>query len=241
MAAKGKSPSRPSSISGRPPRRGAPPPIAVSQPRPWGLIAATVAVVVFAAAVIGYAVVQVRQKAATTPEAKAAAAAKIEGISVVSFPSRQHKQGAVTYQQSPPFGGDHDPEWADCTGTVYPSPIRNENAVHSLEHGAVWITYQPDLPSGDVDKLRKRVEGTDYMLMSPYPALKSKVSVQSWGHQLFVDSVDDKRLDQFIKDLRLNSATTPEFGAQCTNPAFKATPRPPDGSAAASPSASAKP
>jgi hypothetical protein len=134
--------------------------------------------------------------------------------------------------------------WADCTGTVYPDPIRSENAVHSLEHGAIWITYRPDLPADQVDELTKKVEGVSQMLMSPYPGLKSPISLQSWGHQLFVDSASDERVDDFIDDLRLNTVTTPEFGASCTNPEFKAAPLPqeptgsapaPSGSAPASP------
>jgi hypothetical protein len=211
-----------------------PPPISVSRPKPWGLIAGAVAVVVFAAAVIGYAVVQVRNKNSQTPEKLADAAAKIPGITVQAFPSRQHKTTPVKYAQSPPFGGDHDPEWADCTGTVYPRAIRSENAVHSLEHGAVWITYQPGLSAGEVDALKRRVNGVDYMLMSPYPGLKSKVSLQSWGHQLFVDSADDKRIDTFVKDLKHNVSVTPEPTASCVNPTFKTNPRTPDSTGAAS-------
>jgi hypothetical protein len=63
------------------------------------------------------------------------------------------------------------------------------------------------------------------------------VSLQSWGHQLFVDSASDPRVDRFINDLRLNSAVTPEFGATCTNPTFKANPTAPDPTGAAAPSA----
>src|SRR6266516_905290 len=216
MAAKGKtgakSAARNTAARGnRPPmRRPMPPPISVSRPKPWGLIAGTIAVVVFAAAVIGYAVVQVRNKANQTPEKLAADAAKISGVAVQSFPSRQHKTTPIKYAQSPPFGGEHAPEWADCTGTVYAQPIRGENAVHSLEHGAIWITYRPGLSTAEVDALKRRVSGIDYMLMSPYTGLKTKLSLQSWGHQLFVDSVDDKRIDTFIKDLKHNVTLTPE-------------------------------
>jgi Protein of unknown function (DUF3105) len=245
MAAKGKTPAK----STRP-RRGAPPPVVVSRPRPWGLIAATVAMVLFAGGVIGYAVHQVQVKKGETPEALAADAAKIEGIAVVNFPSRNHVQTPVTYSQTPPMGGDHDAEWADCTGTVYPNQIRNENAVHGLEHGAVWITYRPGLSTAELDSLKRRVNGINFMMLSPYPGLKTKVSVQSWGHQLFVDSTDDARIDRFIKDLKVNAATTPEFGASCEDPAFKANPRGPAAaaptgtpapSATATPSASGQP
>ena len=221
--------------SGRKP----PPPITVSKPKPWGLIAITLVVVVFAGLVIGYAVFRVNKSNQNTPEAKAADAKAIPGIALKDFPSRNHVQGVVNYTDSPPFGGDHDPTWADCNGTVYPSELRKENAVHMLEHGAVWITYKPGLASDQVDALKQKVSGVGYMALSPYPGLKSNVSLQSWGHQLFVDSATDPRVGRFIDDLRLNSAVTPEFGASCTNPDFKANPSPPDPSgAAAAPSAS---
>lgn len=223
------------------PRRGAPPPIMVARPKPWGLIAATVAVVVFAGVVIGYSVMRIQAKSSEQPDGLASDAAKIPGISTVTYTSQQHQQGNIKYDQSPPFGGEHDPEWADCTGTVYSSPIRSENAVHTLEHGAVWITYRPGLSSAEVDALKRRVDGINYTLMSPYPGLKTKVSLQSWGHQLFVDSTDDPRIDRFIKDLRSNSVTTPENGASCEDPSFKSSPRPPDATASAPPSATASP
>jgi hypothetical protein len=213
-------------------KRGAPPPISVSRPKPWGLIAGTVAVVLFAGAVIGYAVFQLRAQASETPEARAGDAARIEGISVVNGLTRNHVQTPVAYAQTPPIGGDHDQEWADCAGTVYASPIRNENAVHALEHGAIWVTYQPGLPAAEVDTLKAKVNGVDGMMMSPYEGLKTKISLQSWGHQLFVDRVDDPRIDRFITDLRLNEVTTPEFGASCADPAFKENPRAPEPTAA---------
>jgi Protein of unknown function (DUF3105) len=229
-----------------PPRAGSggrsgrrpPPPLTVSRPKPWGLIALALVVVVFAGLVIGYAVYKVNKSNQNTPEAKADDAKAIPGIVVKDFPSRNHVQGVVKYPDSPPFGGDHDPTWADCNGTVYPTELRKENAVHMLEHGAVWITYKPGLASDQLDTLKQKVSGVGYMALSPYPGLKTNVSLQSWGHQLFVDSAGDKRVDRFINDLRLNSTVTPEFGASCTNPEFKASPSPPDPSGAAAPSAS---
>ena len=97
----------------------------------------------------------------------------------------------VAYTHSPPFGGAHDGYWAACNGVVYPTAVRSENLVHSLEHGAVWIAYNPDQVSGDaLSTLQKKVDGERYMVMSPYPGLDSPVSLQSWGHQLKVGDVD---------------------------------------------------
>ena len=53
----------------------------------------------------------------------------------------------MDYPTSPPAGGAHDAAWLDCG--VYDEPIRDENAVHDLEHGTVWISYRPDLDDDD--------------------------------------------------------------------------------------------
>ena len=211
----------------------------MAKPKPWGLIALTLVVVVFAGAVIGYAVFKLNKSSGNSAQAKADDAKAIQGMVVKDFPSRNHVATAVAYTDSPPFGGDHDPTWADCNGTVYPSAIRNENAVHMLEHGAIWITYRPDLAADQLDVLKKDVSGVDYMALSPYPGLKSAVSLQAWGHQLFVDSATDPRVQEFIDDLRLNSVVTPELGASCSQPSFKANPIAPDPTGAAPTSAAA--
>ena len=187
---------------------------------PWGLISVAALIVVLAVAVIGYAVHASSSGQPSDPN-------KIKGIAHKVFTSGDHKTTPITYTESPPFGGPHAPIWADCTGTVYPSQIANENAVHDLEHGAVWITYRPGLPADQLDVLTKLVSGVPYMLMTPYEGLKTNVSLQAWGYQLFVDSAKDKRVKAFIKDLKLNQKNTPELGASCTNSAFKTNPSTP--------------
>ena len=148
---------------------------------------------------------------------------KIDGVLKIEYPAGQHVDSTqrVAYDQTPPFGGPHDATWANCTGTVYADPIRTENAVHSLEHGAIWITYNPDLVDQDqIDSLAGRVNGKSYMLMSPYPGQSSPISLQSWGHRLEIDKADDDRIDQFITALNQNPNVYPEVGASCTNPLF---------------------
>jgi len=188
---------------------------------PWGLIISTVLIVALAIGVIGYAVSQNKKKSdAKNPD-------KISGIVHKKFSSGEHKTTAISYAESPPMGGPHSPIWADCDGTVYPSQIANENAVHDLEHGAVWITYKPGLPADQLDVLTKLVAGKPYTLLTPYAGLKTNVSLQAWGYQLFVDSATDSRVQKFIKTLRQSQTNTPELGASCSNPAFKTTPSTP--------------
>lgn len=123
-----------------------------------------------------------------------------------------HVQGQVQYDQTPPVGGDHNPTWLNCG--VYTEPVPNEYAVHSLEHGAVWVTYQPGLPDSEVTKLRDALPGT-YTLLSPYPGIDAPVIVSAWGHQLKLDNADDPRLAEFIREYR-QGPQTPEPGAACT-------------------------
>jgi hypothetical protein len=214
--------SRPGGSKGRtrPPTQ-----VVTQQRKPWGLIAAAVAVVVFGAVVITYAAVQVNK----ANEDKVTSPDQIQGIQSFSYAAgQQHVQTPVTYTESPPVGGPHDPYWADCTGTVYTVDIRHENAVHSLEHGAVWITYDPGkVDQAGIDKLAALVDGKPGRLLSPYAGLDSAVSVQSWNHQLKVSSASDKRIAQFADLMTFNSEVAnhyPEIGASCENPAFKANP-----------------
>ena len=193
---------------------------------PWGMIAAVLVVVLFAGSIFGYYVVQNNAK-----QAKAAAlaewipsdtnkdpSAKIPGIVIQPYAGAQHVQPnqTVAYTHSPPFGGTHDGYWAACNGVVYPTAVRNENMVHALEHGSVWIAYNPDKFTGDALKtLSTKISGQPYSLMSPYPNLDQPISLQSWGHQLKLSDPNDPRIDEFIQSLRSNQYQYPEPGASC--------------------------
>jgi hypothetical protein len=204
--------------------RTRPPTQVVAQQRPWGLIAAAIAVVLFAAAVITYAVIQVNEEEAGRVDSLD----DIEGVETFDYTGGDHVTATVPYEQSPPVGGPHDGNWADCTGSVYDVDIRHENAVHSLEHGAVWITYNPDeLSDDDVARLADLVEGESGRMLSPYVGLDAAVSLQSWNHQLKVDSADDERIEQYADFMTFNSEVEgayPEVGASCENPDFLANP-----------------
>lgn len=128
--------------------------------------------------------------------------------------TRTHVAGPQQYKVSPPVGGNHNIAWENCEGDVYPQQIPNEHAVHSLEHGAVWITYRPDLPAKQIAELAKKVRGEDFMLMSPYPGLDSPISLQAWGFQLKLKSASDDRVDEFIKAFRKGASV--ELGSTCS-------------------------
>ncbi|MDT0548039.1 MULTISPECIES: DUF3105 domain-containing protein [Streptomyces] len=128
---------------------------------------------------------------------------------------RTHVEGSVKYAMSPPAGGNHNQVWQNCNGDVYEKPIANENAVHALEHGSVWVTYTDKAPAKDVTELEKRVKQTPYSLMSPYQDQDAPIILTAWGTQLHVDSATDPRVEKFFKDY-VQGKQTPEPGAACT-------------------------
>ncbi|MEU3576363.1 DUF3105 domain-containing protein [Streptomyces globisporus] len=128
---------------------------------------------------------------------------------------RQHVAGTVDYPMNPPVGGDHNASWMNCDGDVYEEALPDVNAVHSLEHGAVWVTYNGSAAEADVAALAERVEKTPFTLMSPYAGQEGAITLSAWGKQITVDSADDRRVDQFLTQY-VQGAQTPEPGAPCT-------------------------
>lgn len=143
----------------------------------------------------------------------AAPVGKIPGIKTFSNLARTHVDGKVTYPQNPPVGGPHNAAWLNCG--IYDASVTNENAVHSLEHGAVWITYQPKLAAADVQHLVSLVKGKSYVILSPYDGLQTPVVASAWGVQLQVQTAYDSRISQFIQKYA-QGPQTPEPGAPCS-------------------------
>ncbi len=140
----------------------------------------------------------------------------LTGLKTFKYKGGQHKEGRLSYTETPPSGGEHNPAWQNCG--IYDTQVALENAVHSLEHGAVWITYQPNLAQDQVTKIREYAKGQTYMLVSPYQygALDKPIYVIAWNHSLSVDKADDKRIASFIKKYKNVADNTPEFGATCS-------------------------
>src|SRR5882672_1849597 len=79
----------------------------------------------------------------------ASTAPPIPGVVTERTLTRNHVQGPIVYQgKHPPSGGAHNPTPLTCG--YYDKQPPDEFAVHSLEHGAVWIAYDPSLSSADV-------------------------------------------------------------------------------------------
>jgi hypothetical protein len=137
----------------------------------------------------------------------------LTGLQTYTGLARDHVTGTVVYPQTPPVGGKHSAIWQNCG--VYSAPVHNENAVHSLEHGAMWITYRPDLPATEIATIADDLSGQPYGLVSPYPGLPSPIVATAWGVQLKLNSASDPRLKSFINTYKSGSLA-PEPRGECT-------------------------
>ncbi|WP_406508898.1 DUF3105 domain-containing protein [Streptomyces sp. NBC_00212] len=129
--------------------------------------------------------------------------------------TRNHVTTKVNYPMKPPVGGDHDQVWMNCGGDVYSKQVPDMNAVHSLEHGAVWVTYTDKASAADVKKLADKVSKTPYSLMSPYKDQAGAIMLSAWGKQVTVNGADDPRVSEFFTKY-VQGPQTPEPGAPCT-------------------------
>lgn len=137
---------------------------------------------------------------------------EIEGVETFENDTT-HVEGAVDYPQNPPAGGPHNGMWLNCG--FYSEPQVNEYAVHSLEHGAVWVTYDAAALSEDELATLKSRMPSSYVILSPYEGLDSPIVLSAWNAQLKIDSADDDRLPAFFEEY-WRSQNTPEPNASCS-------------------------
>jgi hypothetical protein len=156
-----------------------------------------------------------RQTASTTNTAPTPG--DIEGLTAFPNVEQGHQEGFLNYNRYPPAGGIHAPHWWNAG--IYDEQIPVEKAVHTLEHGGVWIVYHPaDTTPEEIETLRSLVRGRTCTLLSPgvYGGQTTKLSAVAWGYALDLEDVNDPRIPQFIASFE-RGPQSPEPGAACSN------------------------
>ena len=134
------------------------------------------------------------------------------GVEIFPGVTNQHVDGNIAYGTlDPPPGGNHNVEWHACG--FYDHEIRNENAVHAMEHGVVWITYQAGLSEDDMSIL-ERLGGRSETIVSLLAGQSARVIATAWANQLKLESASDDRLEQFHDAFR-DALSAPEPLATC--------------------------
>lgn len=96
---------------------------------------------------------------------------------------------------------------------IYEEPINDGNALHSLEHGIIWISYNPDkLDEASVKKLWDLAKkNNNDVIVSPRKGNTMAVAAASWRRLLKQDSLNIEELQRFITTNRNRS---PEPGVR---------------------------
>ena len=127
--------------------------------------------------------------------------------------SRKHLNGGFRYDQTPPVGGDHSSAWQECG--YFERSIAPERGVHSMEHGAVWITFRSGLGRHDMSRLRRLAETNGHVLVTRWNGkLPAPLVASAWGRQINLRSAADRELQEFV-DMHAGGPQAPEQGVPC--------------------------
>ena len=108
-----------------------------------------------------------------------------------SAPSGQHLRSGQQYRytDTPATSGLHDPSPLPDDPKVYDQQPPETRAVHSLEHGAVFVYYLPEasggLPQAVVDRLGQIAEQSNATFLAPYPTLTpdTALTLTAWNQR----------------------------------------------------------
>lgn len=102
----------------------------------------------------------------------------------------------VEYKTNPPTSGNHYPEPANWG--VYQQTLQDEQVVHNLEHGGIWISYKDidDDTKAKLEDIARKNSGS--VLLEPRPANDAKIAIASWTRSITMDTFDRAKIEEFI-------------------------------------------
>jgi len=128
----------------------------------------------------------------------------VEGTQDFEIIGRNHiSQGAPGsgYNSNPPSSGPH---WASpAKNGFYDTSLSDEQLIHNLEHGHVWIAYKSDVSDEVKNKLKEISQKEDWkVVVTPREANDAKIALVAWGRVLNMDQPDYGKVEDFIKTYR---------------------------------------
>jgi hypothetical protein len=160
----------------------------VSRPGGKGVVVAVLVVAVMAA-VVGYFAYRANADLPGEPRPD-------QGNAHIPTVETTHE----AYNSDPPTSGPHLPYIAPWG--VHTRPIERELQVHNLEDGGVMVQYNCDCPD-IVERLRRIVARYDrFVILAPYPGMKSRIALTAWTRIDAHDTFDERRVTRFIEAFR---------------------------------------
>ncbi|MDO8470863.1 MAG: DUF3105 domain-containing protein [bacterium] len=111
----------------------------------------------------------------------------------------------VEYRSNPPTSGNH---WPDpLKDGLYDVQKPDEAAVHSLEHGRIWISYKPSISAPAIQALNELLSGQQAVIFTPREKNDTDIALAAWMRLDTFNlspegSVDTERILTFIKNYR---------------------------------------
>jgi hypothetical protein len=127
---------------------------------------------------------------------------------------------AELYAERPAVGGQHLGEW--LRAGVYDAPVEERAAVHNLEHGAVAVYHDPELPEDQVASLTDWAEDRNGaglldersgagLLVAPWEGpLDPPIAFRAWGVQADCERFETSFADGFVRDHFGEAGDAPE-------------------------------
>lgn len=113
----------------------------------------------------------------------------------------QPGQSHPAYNSNPPTSGWHWPNAAK--NGIYDSQLPDEQLIHNLEHGHIWISYKPDIADEAKNQLKALVKKDDWkIVLAPRPQNDSAIALAAWGRILKLSDFDEAKIKEFIKAYR---------------------------------------
>lgn len=118
----------------------------------------------------------------------------------------------IAYNSDPPTSGPHFDTTPPCG--IYRQPVPDGGVLHSMEHGAVVVHYDPELPEDaivEMEEIARRLRGE--LIVVPRPGIEAPVVLASWRRLLSLESVSEDVVTAFLREYGNRS---PEAGALCS-------------------------
>lgn len=136
----------------------------------------------------------------------------VAGVQEFKIVGREHVpvgSKVTTYNSNPPTSGPHWP--VPAKNGVYDNQLSDEQLVHNLEHGYIWISYplakeatdSAGISSDEKKKLSEIVAGDNWkMILAPREQDDVKIALAAWGRLLKMNSLDEGKIKEFISVYR---------------------------------------
>jgi uncharacterized protein DUF3105 len=163
--------------------------------------------VIVAVFVLGAASVLLNYRAPAASTTVTVTAPAVANVQTFPILSRNHINPGDThppYNSNPPTNGWHYPVWADWG--IYTSILPDEQVIHNLEHGGVWISYRDSSDTQLISQLQTLVSNDpDRIIMTYRPQDDSAIALAAWGVLLKLDQFDADAIIAFIQNYRYHA------------------------------------